>query len=114
MIKSLIVSPILTVIIELTVAVLFNIRSKRDIILIILINICTNPAVVYLSNILLLLNNKTIHTAAVMLLEILAFSTEGAMLKNHLENKSIAPYRLSLCMNLISFGTGIILNALSA
>ena len=50
MIRSLIVSLALTLIIELTVSIIFGIRKKDDIKVVILANVFTNPIVVYISN----------------------------------------------------------------
>ena len=110
MIKSLLISLILTIIIELIVAILLKIRSQKDIMLVILVNICTNPVVVYIVNLSLLLQSKILHISILAILEIFAFLVEGRLYKNYLENKTIKPYKLSLCTNLTSFSFGIFLN----
>ena len=51
MIESLAISLILTLIIELTISYIIGIRKKNDIEIIVLVNILTNPIVVFISNI---------------------------------------------------------------
>lgn len=110
MIESLVISLTLTIIIELAVSRLLKVRSKKDTILVILVNICTNPVVVFISNLALLLNNKIVHLSILMILELLAFWVEGLLYKKYLENKAIKPYKLSLYANLTSFSFGVVFN----
>ena len=52
MIKSLIISLILTIFIELLISILIGIRKRNDIISIIVVNVLTNPIVVFISSVL--------------------------------------------------------------
>ena len=110
MIESLVISLILTLIIELGVVIVLGIRNKKDLLLVILVNTLTNPIVVYFTNISLILNSQLILIAVIAILEISAFLVEGFLLKKYLNNKKIQPYLLSFLMNLISFSGGIIIN----
>ena len=58
MILSLIISLLLTILIELSISTFLGIKTRNDIRIVILVNICTNPIVVYIANILKLLNYK--------------------------------------------------------
>ena len=108
MIKSLILSLILTIILEILVSYILGIRSKHDFKVVILVNIYTNPIVVFLSNIVQLMNNALIYYCSVFILEIGAVVIETLLYKKYLKY-AINPIRLSIYSNIFSFGIGIIL-----
>ena len=112
MIESLLISLILTLVIELGVAICLGVRGKNDLLLVVLVNTLTNPVVVFLANLSFLLGASwiAVRVAIIIVLEILAFLVEGFLLKKFLQNKKIQPYLLALLMNLISFGSGIVIN----
>lgn len=112
MIESIIISLVLTIIIEVLVAIGLGIKNLKEIVLIAFINIFTNPILVCIANITFLLNNYLFHIVVLLLLEITAFIVEGKLLKYYLGKKLIHPYKFSFYINLISFSIGIILNFL--
>ena len=110
MIESLSVSLILTVIIELILAILKKIKDKDSLSTILLINCLTNPIVVYLTNISLLLNNDVITNFILVFLEIIVVFVEGYLLKKNLKEMKFNSYIFSLYLNGLSFSLGILLN----
>jgi hypothetical protein len=110
MVWSLIISLILTIIIELTICLLIGIRGKENIKVVICANVCTNPVVVYISNIIQLFNDGYLYISVVLVLEILAVIVEFFIYKKFLNFKKFSPIIISLLCNSISFGTGLVLS----
>lgn len=112
MVKSLIISLILTIFIELLIAILIGIRKKNDIITIIAVNTLTNPIVVFTAN---LLNNFKIvllYWSVVIIMEFIVIFIEGKIYEKILKYKKISGFRLSFINNAISFGFGLIITIL--
>ena len=61
LLRSLAISLLLTLIIELVTSLILGVRGKDNIIVIICANMCTNPIVVFIANCLVLLNNILIY-----------------------------------------------------
>ena len=112
MIENLIISLLLTIIIELTVSILLGIKSTNDIKLVVAVNMCTNPVVVFIANYLLYLNSNTIYNIGVAILEIIAVIVEYILYKLFLQNSKKSPLILSIVNNVISFSTGVIISFL--
>lgn len=110
LLKSLIVSLILTLILEIISSILLRIRSKRDLIIVIIANICTNPVVVYMSNLLALICNKTSFIIGVLVLELLAILIEANIFKMYLKDRNKDHLKISIINNFISFNIGNLIN----
>ena len=110
MILSLLISLFLTIIIELTVSFIIGIRNKDDIKVVILVNICTNPIVVYIANCLMLFTNGFIYNIGVAILEMLVVMVEFVLYKKYLKFDKVSPFAISLINNVISFSIGVIIN----
>ena len=110
MILSLLISLFLTIIIELTVSFIIGIRDKDDIKVVILVNICTNPIVVYIANCLMLFTNDFIYNIGVAILEMLVVMVEFVLYKKYLKFDKVSPFAISLINNVISFSIGVIIN----
>ena len=108
MIESLILSLILTVVLELLMSYILGIRSIKDFCVVILVNIYTNPIVVFLSNIVQLMNNVMLYYCSIFILEIGAVVIEALLYKRYLK-KTLNPIRVSIYNNIFSFGMGVIL-----
>lgn len=108
MIKSLVISLILTIIIEILVSYILGVRKKEDFKLIILVNIYTNPVVVFISNIVQRLNDVIIFSFSIFILEVWAVIIEGLIYRKYLKEK-INFVNLSILCNICSFGLGVIL-----
>lgn len=109
MITSLINCLLLTIVIEITSSLIFGIRKKEDIEVVIWVNILTNPVVVYLTNCIKLFNNNYIYIISVLILEIIVVIVEFAIYKRFLEFNKKSPLFISFMNNTISFSLGIII-----
>lgn len=107
MITSLIISLILTLILELSLSYILGIRKVNDLKIVVFVNIFTNPIVVFLSNIILLMNNMLVYYITVFILEMGAIIIEALLYNRYL--KKTSPIRLSIYNNLFSFFIGLIL-----
>lgn len=98
-----------TIVIELIMSLLLGIRSKKDILNVILVNIMTNPLVV--SILMYITYNRLFNTTiSIIILEILVVLTEGFTYKKVLTFDKINPYVLSLILNISSYFIGGLLN----
>lgn len=103
---------LLTILIELIVALILSLREKKDIINVILVNIITNPIVV-MTQILLYMNfGSNIEKIGIGILEILVVLVEGLIYRKVLRNNNINPFFLSLLLNASSFFIGELINML--
>ena len=106
-----ILSWILTVVVEGGAARLFFGIEKKEQILLLLVNTVTNPAAVLLS---LLLPVYTVipFNAAVLAVEVLVFILEGVLFRKCMiwQEKEYGPWRMALVLNVISFGTGLVVS----
>ena len=117
MLASLMIALAATLIIELMVFCCIGVRSKQDFKILILANICTNPPVVYITNLILLCNNIKLYVfavfvlevSAVIVLEVSAVIVEYLIYKKQLSFNKIKPLTVSIICNIASFGIGIIL-----
>lgn len=87
---------------------ILGIRNIKDFCVVILVNIYTNPIVVFLSNIVQLMNNVMLYYCSIFILEIGAVVIEALLYKRYLK-KPLNPIRLSIYNNIFSFGMGVIL-----
>lgn len=110
MIKNLIVSLISTIIIELAISIIIGVRKKNDIITIITVNTLTNPIVVFIANIVYILKNVLLYWTIVIALEIIVIFIEGKIYNKMLKFEKISGMKLSFVNNVLSFGTGLIIN----
>lgn len=103
----------LTLIIELSVALLLKVRNKYDIIYIALINCVTNPLinVIYVGIIIFFKvpADSIIRYIAVFILELAVWLSEGLFFKKMLEYKKIHGLILSLILNATSFFLGLLI-----
>ena len=107
MVWSLAVSLILTILFETGFFLLIGKRNKKDLLLVILVNIITNPVVV-LSYLLALLYTDWDHVLIIAPLELFAVLTEGFYYSKYGQDFR-RPYIFSALANLFSFGAGVLL-----
>ncbi len=110
MVLNLLISLGLTLILELTVSFLSGVRRKRDIEVVIWANICTNPVVVYIVNLVLLFCNPAVYATLVLFMEIGICMAEGFIYRKCMTYDKMSPYMLSVINNVISFGIGLLWN----
>ena len=106
MIERLILSLILTLIFELTYAVCWGVR-KKDLKLVLLLNILTNPLVV-------LFHNATQSYGMFLSIispELIAAAVEAYLLKRYNRN-ILYPIFFAVCINAFSFLAGLLINIL--
>ena len=103
---------LLTIIIELIVALILGVRDKKDILNVILVNIITNPVVVVSQTILYIKFGYNVEMIGIAILEVLVVIVEGLIYKKVLDYKKINPFLLSLLLNAASFFIGELINML--
>lgn len=107
MISNIIISLVLTLLIELIISIVLGIRGK-DLLKITIINILTNvPLNIIVSLLYLALDSNIVFYFIVPILEVLVFLIEGTYFKT-LKNSIIGPYKLSLFLNIFSYGYSFI------
>ena len=110
MIISLIVSLLLTIIIEISISFIIGIREKEDLKVVFWTHVLTNPVVVYIANCVKLLNNNVIYNIIVFIMEVLVIIVEFSIYKKFLDYKKKSPLLISSINNIISFSLGIIIS----
>ncbi len=111
MLNSIIISLILTIVIEVTLSLIIGLRGTDNIEKVILVNILTNPLVVTTTNIVYLLSQSYIVRNIVLgFLEVAVIFVEGFLFKKLLKDFKINSYLFALYLNGISFLLGIIIN----
>lgn len=105
---------ITTIIIEALFASLFKVK-KRNLLIVVLAQIITNPAVVLVSNLVYFSSLEQPepiknYYIAMAIMEIIAITIEGFLFKFFFEDyKTLNPFILSLILNVISLSIGLIL-----
>ena len=107
---SLAVSLGLTVALEAGFFLLIGKRGKKDLLLLVLVNVLTNPIVVLSFWLVSLYTNWNIYIALI-LLEAFAVLTEGFYYKKY-GNAFTRPFLFSLSANMVSFGAGALIQYL--
>ena len=103
---------IITIIIELIVGLLIGVRGKKDLLNIILVNILTNPLVVSLPILMLLLYGEEIRYITLAILEIIAVLVEGFIYLKVFKYKRLNGLLVSLILNLSSYLFGELINSI--
>ena len=101
MIFDLSVSLLLTIVIEVIVSYALGIRTKKDIMIIAIVNICTNPVLVYITDCVLLFSNGKIevYNITVVIMEIIVIIIEYLLYKKYLSHKGKSPFIISLVIS---------------
>lgn len=107
LLTSLALSLGLTLLLELGVAALLGLR--KDLLLVGLVNVLTNPPLVLILS-LTYLHTGTTPWYLVAPLELLVFAAEGLLYRNRTEQKRWNPFLLSLMLNAISYFGGLLLS----
>ena len=99
---------ICTILIESITGFIIGIR-KKDIIIVILVNILTNPLVTSIPTFFLIKYGKLSRIISLIILEILTFIIEGFIYKKTLYYKKANPYIISLILNICSYTLRLII-----
>jgi len=105
--EALVISLILTLILEAGFYLLVGKRNKKDLLLLVMVNIITNPVVV-LSYWLAVLYMNWNPVLTVISLELGAILVEGFYYKKYGQDFK-RPYLFSAAANTFSYGTGVLL-----
>ncbi len=105
---SYLVALLLTIAIEIIVAIFFGYRKKSEIATIIFINLITNPLLNYLLFINGYFGITQINTTAILFLEIIIVLVEWLLLRFALQQNSKKLFALSLVMNFCSYIAGVL------
>jgi len=108
---SLALSLVLTIVLETAFFLLAGKRDRKDLLLLMLVNIITNPIVVLLHWIAVAYTNWNI-VFVIVLLELFAILTEGYYYKKHGRDLH-HPYLFSTAANMFSFSTGVVIQMLT-
>lgn len=100
----------LTIIVEVSIALILKVRTKLDIVNIILVNILTNPLLVSMCNLISINYGLKIAYIFLFIFEITVVFVEGFIYKKYLDFKKINPYVLSFILNLSSYLFGLLIN----
>lgn len=107
LLTSLALSLLLTIALEIGFFLLLGKRNKKDLLLVTLVNVLTNPVVVLLYWIAVLYTD--LNTVIIMIpLEIFAILTEGYYYKKHGHDFK-HPYIFSICANMFSYWIGVLI-----
>ena len=110
MVWALVVSLILTILLESGFFLLVGKRNGKDLLLLVLVNVITNPVVVLLY-LLALLYTDWDNVLIIAPLELFAVLTEGFYYSKYGQDFG-RPYLFSTLANLFSFGTGVLFQQL--
>ena len=106
--KGIIISCLITIAVECSVASSFLIK-KNEYKYVIIINIITNIVLNSLYHIILLFNNNIINILYILIGEIIIFFVEALYYSKHLNIKT-NKYIFSLLLNSISFMVGLVIH----
>ena len=107
---QMIINLVLTIIIEVSFSLILGIRNRKDIYSIIFINCVTNIVLNYIMNIIKYFVYSNILIYIILtIFEIVVVLIEYKYYQKNLEYKRINPLILSIILNILSFGTGLLI-----
>ena len=109
LIKVWIISLSLTLILELSFSLLWGIRGKHDLMLVVLVNVLTNPIVVFVFYFVRFRRFPINYGWVTLIMEIFAVITE-ALIYQKLGESIDRPWLFSLSANAFSYAAGELLN----
>ena len=110
--RSLCVSLLLTEALELGAAFLLGMRRGRDFLLVLLVNVVTNPPVGLLFDGVWLFTGEMPPWYLILAAEAGAVGAEALLYRGRLEYRKLPPLLLSLILNLISYFGGVLIGQL--
>ena len=109
MLANMLISLILTVIIETICARILGVKGKHDICTVILANVFTNPIVTFSVYTVQARGSYTAYVITYVLAEAFAFISEWLIYSKKLEYKKLHPFLLSFILNGITLSIGILM-----
>lgn len=110
MLSSLLLSLGLTLLFETPLAALFGIRRPKDFLLVLLVNVVTNPPLVLTLNVLNRCRPALVGAPLILALELGAILTEWLLYRRCLEYRKLPPLFLSILLNTLSYTGGLLLS----
>lgn len=102
-----------TLVLELAAAFVLGLRGKKNFGIVFNVNCLTNPIVVTLLYLMIRLwGYGLLARGLLFLIEVAVVFAEGWIYKRHMPDVPVPPYRFSLVLNALSYGTGILLELL--
>ena len=101
---------LITIFLELVIAIIIGIKDRKDLLNVILANAITNPFVTIVPIIINLRYGYVARNITFYILEVLVVLIEGFMYKKVLKFKKLNYWLISLILNIASFGIGEIIN----
>ena len=109
LLRSLGVSLLLTELFELAAAALLGVRSRRDFLLVLLVNLATNPLVGIFFDGVFLFSGRIPPWYLILPAEAAAVAAEALLYRERLQYKKMPPILFSLILNLISWLGGALI-----
>lgn len=101
---------LMTLLIECGIACLAGVRQKNDIIIILLVNVLTNPLVVSSMVAVNFFFGSRVSGVYEYIIEAIVLIAEGLIYRKTLDNKKLNPFILSLLLNAASYLSGVVFN----
>lgn len=109
--QGLVISLLLTLILELGYALFWGIRDKHDLRLAVLVNVLTNPVVVFTVYFVRFRRLHVHYGWVTLIMEVLAVVTEALLYRKHARTIR-RPWLFSLSANAFSFAMGELINGI--
>lgn len=100
---------VITMVIEATIAWLIGIREKNNLLVVVCVNLITNPLVVSLSAAIRFFVDISLFYPLTLCLEIAAVYIEGVLYRRYLKT-NFNPFWISVILNVASYLLGEIIN----
>ena len=108
LLRSLLVSLLLTLALELAASFLLGVRSRRDFLLVFLVNVVTNPVAGLIFDGVWLSSGRMPRWYLVLAMEVAAVCVEALLYRGRLHYQKLRPILFSLVLNCISYLGGVI------
>ncbi len=109
MANNMLISLVLTVFIEIILALIIGKKDKQILYAIVCMNFLTNPILVYTVNLLNVYIGQKIATICLLIFEVIVVFVEGYFLKKECSNLK-KTYKFALYLNACSFAIGVLIN----
>ena len=107
---SLALSLALTLLLETGLGALLGLRKPKDLLLVVLVNVLTNPPVVLILSLVQLYTQALPGWYVVLPLELAVVVLEGLLYRGRLDHQKWHPFLLSLILNGLSYLGGLLLS----
>lgn len=105
---SLITSLLLTLIFESAAAFVIGFRTKKDFLLLFLVNLVTNPVVGITLDCIFYFRPTLLRWYTILLLELAATAAEALLYRRRLDCKKLSPLLISILCNAVSYTGGLL------